>query len=154
MKYKFNMKGQTLIEVLVALGLIGVIATVLSTVVLTSLGNARFSKDQSLATQYAQEGLEIIRLLRDKNYTVFRNISNGTYCLAKDAEDLSPDCQTANVDNFLRRVTVVQAGCAVSVARVSVIVSWQDSKCASGNPYCRNSNLETCLSTVNPVPTL
>lgn len=154
MKFKINTKGQSLIEILVALGIITIIATALTSVVITSLGNARSSKDQALATQYATEGLEIMRLKRDIDYTAFQNIISGTYCLDKGASNLGPNCTSSNVDNFIRKVTIAQSGCAVKIARISVIVSWQDSKCPASNSYCHNSKLETCLSTVNPVQAL
>ena len=151
------MKGQTLIEVLVALGVIAVIATALAAVVVTSVSNTQFSKNQNLASQYAQEGMEIVRSIRDSDYVTFRTYS-GSYCLDKDATTLTPDCSSANVDNFIRRVTIVQDTCAGSsvtdVDNVKVSVSWQDGKCPVSNTYCRNATQETCLSTVNPVPTL
>lgn len=151
------MKGQTLIEVLAALGLIVVVATALAGVVVTSMGNARFSKDQNLATQYAQEGMEIMRRIRDDDYVDFRNIASATYCLDEGvaALPLPSDCTTANVSgSFLRKVTITQDGCGANVANVAIAVSWQDSKCPAGNTFCHSSRLETCLSTVNPVPPL
>jgi prepilin-type N-terminal cleavage/methylation domain-containing protein len=148
------MKGQTLIEVLVALGIIAVVATALSAVVVTSMGNARFSQDQNMATQYSQEGLEIMRQIRDNDYVAFRNLNNGNYCLAKGSGALAPDCFSANVDNFLRKVTIAQSGCGVNVASVVVTVSWQSSRCSSANSFCHNAKLSTCLSSVNPVQPL
>jgi len=145
--------GQTLMEVLVALGIIAVVATALSGVVITSMGNARFSKDQSLATQYAQEGMETVRSLRDSNYTGFQNIASGTYCLAKNSVTLTANCFSANFDTFLRKVTITQSSCSANVARVEVSVAWQDSKCPASNSFCHSSQLSTCLSSVNPVPT-
>lgn len=152
-----SMSGQTLIEVLTALGLIIVVSTALAGVVMTSMGNARFSKDQNLATQYAQEGMEVMRQIRDDSYVDFRNITTATYCLNDGvaALPLPADCNNANVPgNFLRKVTITQGGCGVNVASVTVTVSWQDSKCPVGNTFCHAARLESCLSTVNPVPTL
>lgn len=151
------MRGETLIEVLIALALITVVATALAAVVVTSMGNARFSKDQNLATQSAQEGMEIVRRIRDNNYVDFRNIASATYCLNEGvtALPLPADCTSANVSgNFLRKVIITQDGCATNVAKVIVTVSWQDSKCSAANIFCHTSRLESCLSTVNPVPTL
>jgi prepilin-type N-terminal cleavage/methylation domain-containing protein len=152
------MKGQTLIEVLVALGIISVVATALAAVVITSASNAQFSKNQNMATQYTQEGMEIVRRMRDSDYTVFRTY-NSIYCLDKDSSILGPNCTSANIDNFfLRKVTITQGTCAGSavsnVASITVSVAWQDGKCSASNPYCHASRLVTCLSTVNPVPTL
>jgi Tfp pilus assembly protein PilV len=147
-------KGQSLVEVLVALGVILVVATSLSGVVITSMGNVRISRDKSLATQYAQDGLEIVRQIRDSDYAAFQSITSGTYCLAKDSIILEPDCSAANVDNFLRKITITQSACAVNIARVSARVSWRDSRCPPSNSFCFNSQLDTCLSAVNPVPPL
>jgi len=154
MKFKkIKTSGQTLIEVLVALGIIAIIVTALTSVVVTSLGSSRYSKDQNLATQYAQEGLEIMRNLRDSDYVDFRNIPSGSYCLDKNSTVLSPDCFSANVDSFIRKVIITHDGCDIGVSRVEVSVSWNDSRCSSANTYCHESSLPTCLSSVNPVPT-
>lgn len=156
--------GQTLIEILVALGIISIVVTALSTVVITSMGNAAFGKYQSLTTQYAQQALETMRSIRDSDYVAFKNKASGTYCLAKskttlaDLIALSNCATTPNVDNFIRTVAITQSapicGSSSNVSSVEVSVSWQDSKCPSSNLFCHSSKLSTCLSTVNPVPTL
>ncbi len=146
-------QGQTLIEVLVALGLIGVVATALAGLVVISMGNTGYSKDQNLATQYSQEGIEIVRQKRDSDYPTFRTFS-GNYCLNGGSSVLDPDCTTANVGNFLRKVMITQDGCASNVAKVMVTVSWRDSKCPATNIFCHTSRIMSCLSTVNSVPTL
>jgi prepilin-type N-terminal cleavage/methylation domain-containing protein len=146
-----NMKGQTLIEVLVALGLAGVVITAATIVVTASLNNAQFSRDQQLATNYAQEGMEIVRQIRGYDITGFRGYS-GTYCLAKGQLTLSSPqslCPT-NVDIFTRSVVIEQSQCATNVARVSVNVAWTDGRCSSGG-LCHKVPLVSCLSTVNPV---
>lgn len=145
------MKGQTLIEILVALGIIAVIVTALTAVVITSLGNTRYGKDQNLALQYAQEGLEVVRSIRDENYNVFASLSNGDYCLSKNSRTLTTSCSSANVDNYLRRVNIENSGCAAGITRVKVMVSWQDSKCSASMPFCHDVDLATCLSAVNPL---
>ncbi len=146
------MKGQTLIEVLVALGIIAVIVTALTAVVITSLGNTRYGKDQNLALQYAQEGLEVVRSIRDENYNVFASLANGDYCLAKNSRTLNTTgCANANVDNYLRRVNIANSGCAAGITRVTVMVAWRDSKCPASSPFCHDVDLATCLSAVNPL---
>lgn len=151
-------KGQTFVEVLVALGVIIVITTAISGIVINSMSNSRFSKDQNLATQYAQEGMEIVRRLRDNDYITFRTY-NTTYCLDGGSDILGSNCSSANVNGFfLRKVVVTQSFCAGSAvadsANVIVTVSWQDGKCPTTNIYCHAVRLESCLSTVNPAPTL
>lgn len=65
-----NNKGQSLIELLVALGLLTVVITILSIATITGLQNSQYSKNQAQATKLSQEGLEKIRTVRDRNYTV------------------------------------------------------------------------------------
>ncbi len=154
------MKGETLIEVLVALGIIAIVVTALTSVVITSLGNASFGKYQILASQYAQQGIEIVRGIRDNDYVTFKNKPSGTYCLDQNSTTLNSTCPatTPNVDNFLRTVTITQSapacGPSGNIASVEVSVAWQDSKCPLATPFCHKSLLTTCLSAVNPVPTL
>lgn len=65
-----NNRGQSLIELVVALGLLTVIITILSVTTITGLRNSQFSKNQSQATKLGQDGLEKLRAIRDRNYTV------------------------------------------------------------------------------------
>lgn len=79
------MKGQSLIEVLVALGVAVAVLTAIASTVLTSLYNAQFSKNQNLATLYGQQGMEVVRDLKNRSWTDFysRTAQQGTttYCL-------------------------------------------------------------------------
>lgn len=60
-------KGQSLVEVIVALAVALIVILALVRVTVTSIHNASFAKNQALATQYAQEGMEKIRAYRDQN---------------------------------------------------------------------------------------
>lgn len=158
-KELFWIKGQTLIEILVSLGIITILATALTAVVITSMDSAQFSKNKNLASQYAQEGMEIIRQKRDNDYVAFRSLT-GVYCLAGDSTSLTQPCNAAaNIEGiFFRKVTIIQSVCGVNpvtnAASVEVEVSWQDGKCTAGNAFCHNAKLASCFSTINPVPAL
>jgi Tfp pilus assembly protein PilV len=143
------MKGQTLLEALLTLSLIIVVVTGITATIITSLSNARYGKTQAVATQYAQEGIEILRKIRNNNYSVFK--ISGDYCLSKGATDLqsSGTCLAPNLENYIRNVNITHSGCATDVARVTVNVLWSDRKCESGT-YCHSSKLVSCFSTVNP----
>lgn len=144
------MKGQTLIEALLAFSILGIILTGIVVSVTSSLNNSGYSKSQTLATQYAQEGIEVLRGIRDSNYNAFITFS-GNYCLNKYSSTLvGNNCPTPNVDTFIRTVSIEQSGCTASVAKATVTVSWTDTKC-SGGSYCRKSTLISCLSTINPI---
>ncbi|HEX7041831.1 MAG TPA: hypothetical protein VF189_01140 [Patescibacteria group bacterium] len=138
----FNQKGQTLIEVLVGLSAAVVVIAAITVAVITALNNAEFSRDQNLATQYTQEGMEIIRNMRDLDVASINqtNLPDGTYCLAKGCSSLttnpsdtscgpktSTHC-TQNFNNFVREITI-----------------------SHNDPFCTN-NGPTSSATPTPTP--
>ncbi len=60
-------KGQSLVEVIVAVTVGILVVTALTFATIFSLRNANFSKNAVLATKLAQEGLEKVRTLRDRD---------------------------------------------------------------------------------------
>lgn len=62
-----NDKGQTLIELIIVVAVSVIIIGALVFAIIASLRNAQFSKNQSLATKLAQEGIERVRSGRDRN---------------------------------------------------------------------------------------
>ncbi|HEV2339282.1 MAG TPA: type II secretion system protein [Patescibacteria group bacterium] len=158
-------KGQTLIEMLVGLtaGVIVVGAITLATI--TSLSNEEYSKNQNLATQYAQQAMEMIRNMHETNFSSFNALS-GSYCIGKtctsvNASQSSPNpngtyCWVApptgcgqNTDIFVRQVSFEQRSsyCNNVDTKVTVSVSWFDSKCTTAsNTFCHSTSLATCLS--------
>ena len=148
------MKGQSLIEVVVSLGIITIVVTSVASIVTSSLGNTQFSKDQNTATKYAQEGLEVTRSIRNADYTSFSGVI-GTYCLAKGDTNLGSaqgSCAAPNIDNyFIRSIKIeINPGCGNNVSKIISTVTWTNGKCTTGN-YCHKSELVSCLSRVNPV---
>lgn len=59
--------GQSLIEVVIALLVIVVVLGALVVTILTGLKNAQFAQSQVKATKYAQEALDKIRAIRDRD---------------------------------------------------------------------------------------
>ncbi len=146
------MKGQTLIELLVALGTVGIIISVIAVVVITSLSNAQFVKNQNAAINYAQQGMELARQLRDSDVVGFRAYS-GTYCLAENQTSLGStqtSCLTNIANVFTRSLVINQSGCGANNAQVSVTVSWSDGRCQA-NSNCHSVPLVSCLSTVSSI---
>lgn len=146
------MKGQSLIEVLVALSIAVVVLAGMTIAVVSSLRNAQFTKNQNLATQYARQGMEIVRQIRDANSTLdsFNNIK---YCLPEDSKTLileGADCGGPNIKNtFVREVKIDPKDpnplsvCANNF-KVTVLVSWLDSSC-SGSTFCHQIKLVSCF---------
>lgn len=154
MLFSFNNKGQTLIEALIALGAAVVIISSIAVVVITSVNSSDFSKNQNLATQYAQQGIDIIRSQSESNWTSFQTKA-GTFCLGKGITDLGTpvtNCAAPNIDNFfVREVVITQASASCGGnAKVVVDVSWTSGKCTStSNLYCHSVSLDTCLANIN-----
>jgi type II secretory pathway pseudopilin PulG len=105
-----NQKGQGLVEALIALGAAVVIISAITVAVITSVQNSDFAKYQNLATNYAQQGLAIVKQqsLLDWNNTA---TYSGTLCLPAGTITLPPDksvsCPEINAGNmFIRQVDI------------------------------------------------
>lgn len=155
-----------LVEVLVALGTAVVVLSATVVAVLSALNNAQFSKNQNIATQYAQEGMEIMRKMRNSSWTVFSSLSTDQYCLDQNSTALSGRNRTIqgcaggsstsgqNVGIYARQVDIEinSSSCAtptpppsVNLTKVTVLVSWSSNKCTRTNIYCHNVKLVSCL---------
>ncbi|MBI5123613.1 prepilin-type N-terminal cleavage/methylation domain-containing protein [Candidatus Roizmanbacteria bacterium] len=151
------MKGQTLVEVLVALAIAVVVITSITVLSIASLSNAQFVRDQSQATKYAQEGIEAMRSLRNSNYSGFATY-NGIYCLGAGSQTLGAavaSCAVVNLDNkFIRSVQIqpgaLNVGCGVNLSSVVVTVAWTDGRCIGGS-FCHSSKNSSCFTTIPPV---
>lgn len=166
-------KGQTLIEVLISLIVASTIVTAITFSVVSSLKNSQFVKNQSTATEYAQQGIEIVNNARLQNYGSFSNLS-GTYCLSDNCTTLSTTqndscgppigkCQI-NVPQpsptFIRQALVQQSApnCTgpsqptQAGTLVTVSVSWTDGQCTNGT-YCHKVNNETCMTNYGQIST-
>lgn len=169
-------KGQTLLEILLAFG---VSVMVLSAVILgvtTSLSNTQYTKNQGLANSYAQEGMAVVRKIRDAGWNDFKNLKdfllmNTVYCLDQNStilRDPSPALNCGqNVGIFSREVKFDHnkssngccsdnsLNCSTGTAgsKTTITVSWSDSKCPVGNSRCHKAELITCFSSIDLKPT-
>jgi len=119
-------KGQSLIEVLAALGVVVLVILALVTVTTISIRNATFAKNQSLATSYAQEAIEEIREYRDQNSWAdfVTNCNNKT---AMGLSDPSPPFVLSDpVCNIPETINSCDEG--DSRCEVKVTISWDDAK--------------------------
>lgn len=160
---KKNNKGVILIEAILALGVIVIILTALVTALVSSLSTSTYSRDQSVATSYAQEGLEIARNDKDIDFNGFQAI-NGTRCLSTEDSVMngpstsysSPNC--ARIDNKFTRIVYVNGNGRDPVGNIkceppeSVYVAsallWTDSRC-TGGVNCRKVELSSCFANLN-----
>ena len=77
---KLGCKGQTLLELVVGLGIIMVVLGAAAISVTQSLRNSQFSKNNAQATKLAQENLEKVRTIKNSNFGVCLT-SNINTCL-------------------------------------------------------------------------
>lgn len=112
MKYS---KGQSLLEVLMVAGLMGVLMVILVGVSTTSINRNQQAENRTVATRLAQEGVEWIRSERDRVgwLQLAKKMESGkTWCVANtgmEVEDLAnaPTC-SVTVDGypeFVRKVS-------------------------------------------------
>jgi type II secretory pathway pseudopilin PulG len=158
--FSSRFKGQSLIEITVALGALTTLLTISAIAIITALSNSQESKNQNQASTYAQQGIEILRQMRDTSWSSFDSLS-GTYCMDRTCSQLtssgicgpkSGSCGQ-NVDMYSREVTLQKNDpqCSVggnSATRALVSVAWTDSKCTGGSTFCRLVKIETCFSNI------
>lgn len=153
-----NSKGQSLIEVLIAFSVSIVIIAAAVLAILFALSNAQTSKNQNLATQYAQEGIEIVRqksIAGDLPDNASPKCLNSLHELV-DRHGVCPPISDSIP--FLRQVTVRRGsgGDCGGAKMVIVEVFWSDNKCVDPDPnkrYCEKVELVSCLSE-SPTPAL
>lgn len=171
-------EGQTLIEVLVGLATLVVIIAAITSITLSALSNATFSKSQNVATSYAQQGMEIMRNMRDANVASIsaQYLQNSNYCLGENCSALAPGTLTSsnassycwtrqgtscpqNMGTYIRQVVINTNSTSCNSSQTGnteadIKVSWYDTQCKDPtNLYCHSVELYSCLSNFNVVPT-
>lgn len=161
-----KLKGQSLIEITVALGIVVVLLSITTIAITQALHNAKESTYRNQADALARQGIEIVRQMRDsEDWATFSNLS-GTYCLASSCTlivdtDVNcwhpsiPNCGR-NADIFNREITITPNSSECSIAspfpvaasKVQVKVAWGDSKCTSIDEFCQKTILDTCMANI------
>lgn len=122
-------KGQSLFEIVLALGLITLILTAVVALASLSIKNSSFSHSQTIATRYSDSAMESLREEKESDWTSFYNnaLSSPKWCF-NDPSWINADpgnCSNSISDtNFAREVTFTIIG--PSEVEVMVNVNWQD----------------------------
>lgn len=129
---KYN-KGQSLFEVVMAVCIVALMLSGIVALATVSVRNSSYSKNNTIATKYAQEVMEWLRLQRDQDWTGFlSHASTGsgkTTCL--DSEPLSSwgptitPCPQITSTIFSRLVTLKTDGSG-NIATATAEVNWTD----------------------------
>lgn len=170
-----NEQGQTLIEILGALAVMVVILTAVAIAVTSSLNTTSSSTNQNLATQFAQQGMEMLRDFKTTNFSDFvgmQDANDNFYCLADSCTGLdknnlacwkrltatqcSGNVSSGNLNAFFTRQIEIPPRNASyhcgQLLEARVTVSWPDTRCAAGVP-CRQVQLTECFVNKNLIPT-
>jgi type II secretory pathway pseudopilin PulG len=142
-----NESGQSLFELVVAIGISALIIVTVVSLTSNALQNAAFAKNESLAGTYAQQATEWLRGQRDADTDTFEaNVENGGLnaerCFNDSLDD--PDVwsdsigrcgandtisdSSGNPTPFVRQITFTQIGTNPYIIEADVTVSWTDSK--------------------------
>jgi Tfp pilus assembly protein PilV len=164
-------QGQTLIETLVAMSVALVLLTLATVATTTALNNVQRGKNQNQASKFAEQGLEVMRQMRDADWTTFNNLS-GTYCMADTCSTITNGAGVCgstngscvkNIGEFSRSVLVESnIGCVlpgnnnpkIIASRVTVTVAWADNTCIDSNSLCRKTSVVSCLGNIYSDPNL
>lgn len=156
--------GQTLIEILMAFSVSILVLSAIVVGVTTSLSNTQYTKNQNQANSYAQEGMSVVRQIRDSSWPKFSSYeSNTTYCLKQNSTELtsasSPPLFCGDEENkvggiFFREVKFIHesgecSNAGLSGSKITVKVSWSDNKCPIGTALCHKVELVTCFSNLD-----
>jgi Tfp pilus assembly protein PilV len=123
--------GQSLIEVVVAVGVMSLLLVSLLSLISLSIKNSRLAKDRTLAVQLAQEGVELMRAYRDYSWSEFNAAVGNVYVLPLNwtVEDglSTPGCDETDfiIDAFFSRCVELSSG-GIDGVEAGVTVSWQE----------------------------
>lgn len=148
-------KGQSLVEVVIALGVVVVLAVSLVAASLVTQRSARSAKNNTQATKLVQQGIENLRIFRDRqgfsalandNCWVLINTSDtdvGNWKLANTPSAPCPESILLAETTF-RRSIKIENGANSNQKKVTVEVTWVDS---SGIQKVTNvTNLSNCVT--------
>lgn len=136
----FQQKGQSLLEVIVVIGVVLVLVTGLLVATTSSLQAVRYAKEKSQGVKYAQEAIEITRNLRNSGWAAFQ-VRSGVWCLnSTDAwvQSLDTTCPY-EINNLFSRAVLFAWNDQVVPQRmeITVTISWLD------GTVVHNTKLET-----------
>lgn len=147
-------KGQTIVEAIVALAAIFVIVAAIAIAIISAVSNSQFIKSQNLANKYAQQAMEFIRGMHADNINEFQVLS-GAYSFGENDIALIPgESLTVNIgDTHIRNIFFADDeepclnddGSSINLKKVTVVVNWSSGKCASGDTFCHDTTIVSCI---------
>lgn len=103
----FYARGVSALEVVIGVSIAGVLLTYAINTVTLFINSAREVTIRTQALYLAEEGLELTRFMRDKNWPTFISIpQNTTRYLEISSNDVFPTISTETIGDFTRSFTV------------------------------------------------
>jgi Tfp pilus assembly protein PilV len=120
---KRTLSGQSLVEAVVAIGIALIVVTGLVVLAVGAVRSATLSRNRSVAVQYAQEGLEALRSVRDRDFTELP--ASGPNKLFWDGSQWNVLSGSDTIDLYSRSFT----SSLVSSGKLKIVmtVGWADS---------------------------
>lgn len=106
MKYHKQQSGLTIVEVLVTLGILSLVLTAVSGSILSSFDVAKTAQNSFIASGLAQEGMEIVRNIRDNGFVAGSDLSvlpNGNFRVQWNDQSISQTAGAIDGEPELRR---------------------------------------------------
>jgi len=142
MRKRLNCNGQSLIEVVISIALAAILAISLISTTLITQKTSQSAKNNTEATKLAQEGVETIRVLRDRQgydvllngdcytleYSVPGNIDSLQFYTARCVTEPKGELiQPNNESSFYRTYKIEDAPSSTDVKLVTVTIKWDES---------------------------
>jgi len=130
MRKKLVSEGQSLVEVIVAIGAMSLLLVALLSLVSVSIRNSRLAQNRAQAVALAQEGLELMRAYRDYSWTELIGSSRvDSYNLPYGwtvETGLSQDCPVSyEIHDIYNRCVLVSSLGSTEVELIST-VGWKE----------------------------
>ena len=131
-----NNKGQSLFEVVVAIGILAVVLVGVVSLAATSVSNSSYSKNKTRSNRYSQEAFEWLGRINERDgFFTLSDLADGTkYCFPAIVDDnvndlKSPNCQ-AEISGtpFTRHVILDNNLLPGKEVHATVVVEWDDAK--------------------------
>ena len=128
----FNMKGFSLVEIILSVALFGLFVTALSGIYLSGEENSVLIGNRNRAVFLAHQGLEAVRSIRDED---FSNLSIGTYGIGISGGVWNFNGSSDTTDMYTRDITISDYD--TNVKEIQSRVNWQQNAQRTGEVIVR-----------------
>lgn len=119
-------KGQTVLEAVIVVGIVIIFITGILSLATITLHAAQLAKRRSRATALARANIELVRSMRDGDYTTFK-LKTGSFCVDSDGVWTSAESDCAvSIDRLYARKITLDWNESTDTIHVISDVSWHE----------------------------